>query len=68
MTDPRIVEIKGTILKETEKGLLLSLPDGKEEWFPKSTIKSSYISNKSEAQDILISKWILEDKGLIRKS
>ena len=68
MPDPRTFGIKGTILKETEKGLLLSLPDGKEEWFPKSTIKSSYISNNSEAQDFLISKWILEEKGLIRKS
>ena len=68
MPDPRTFGIKGTILKETEKGLLLSLPDGKEEWFPKSTIKSSYISNHSEVQDFLISKWILEEKGLIRKS
>jgi len=68
MPDPRTFGIKGTILKETEKGLLLSLPDGKEEWFPKSTIKSAYISNHSEVQDFLISKWILEEKGLIRKS
>ena len=68
MPDPRTVEIKGTILKESEKALLLSLTDGKEEWFPKSTITSSYISNHSEVQDFLVSKWILEEKGLIRKS
>ena len=68
MPDPRTSEIKGTIIKETEKGLLLSLPDGKEEWFPKSTITSSYISNHSEIQDFLIVKWILEEKGIIRKS
>ena len=44
MPDPRTFGIKGTILKETEKGLLLSLTDGTQEWFPKSTIISSYIS------------------------
>ncbi len=68
MTDPRILGIKGTILKETEKALFLSLTDGKQEWFPKSTITSSFISNQSEVQDFLIVKWILEKKGLIRKS
>jgi len=68
MPDPRTFGIKGTILKESEKALLLSLPDGKQEWFPKSTIKSSYISNHSEVQDFLIVKWILEKKGVIRKS
>ncbi|MBY8988574.1 MAG: hypothetical protein KGD61_08970, partial [Candidatus Lokiarchaeota archaeon] len=68
MPDPRTFEIKGTILKETEKALLLSLPDGKQEWFPKSTITSSFIPNQSEAQDFIIAKWILEKKGLIRES
>jgi len=68
MPDPRTFGIKGTIIKETEKGLLLSLPDGKQEWFPRSTIKSSFISNHSEVQEFLIVKWILEEKGLIRKS
>jgi len=68
MPDPRTFGIKATILKESEKALLLSLPDGKQEWFPKSTITSSYISNHSEVQDFLIVKWILEKKGVIRKS
>ena len=68
MPDPRTFGIKATILKESEKALLLSLPDGKQEWFPRSTIKSSYISNHSEVQDFLIVKWILEKKGVIRKS
>lgn len=68
MTDPRYQGIKGTILRETEKALFLSLTDGRQEWFPKSTITSSFISNKSETQDFIIAKWILEKKGLIRES
>ncbi|MFX0048487.1 MAG: nuclease-related domain-containing protein [Candidatus Hermodarchaeota archaeon] len=68
MPDPRTFEIKATIVMESEKGLLLSLPDGKQEWFPKSTISSSYISNHSKVQDFLIAKWILEKKGIIKKS
>ncbi|MBA7599036.1 hypothetical protein ES703_34056 [subsurface metagenome] len=68
MTDPRYLGIKGAILKETEKALFLLLIDGRQEWFPKSTITSSFISNQSEAQDFIIAKWILEKKGLIRES
>ena len=62
MTDPRYLGIKGTILRETEKALYLSLTDGKQEWFPKSTITSSFISNQSEAQDFIIEKWTLEKR------
>ena len=68
MTDPRYLEINGTILRETEKALFLSLTDGRQEWFPKSTITSSFISSQSEAQDFIIAKWVLEKKGLVRES
>jgi len=68
MTDPRFLGIKGTILRETEKALFLSLTNGKQEWFPKSTITSSFISDQPETQDFIIAKWILEKKGLIRES
>jgi len=40
MTDPRYLGIKGTILRETEKALFLSLTEGRREWFPKSTLFS----------------------------
>ena len=68
MADPRYLGIKGTILRETEKALFLSLDNGRQEWFPKSTITSSFISNQSEAQEFMTAKWILEKKGLIRES
>lgn len=68
MINPRYLGIKGTILRETEKALFLSIDNGRQEWFPKSTIISSFISNQSEAQDFIIAKWILEKKGLIRES
>ena len=68
MTDPRFLGIKGTILRETKKALYLSLTNGRQEWFPKSTITSAFTSNQSETQNFVIAKWILEKKGLIRES
>ena len=68
MSDQDYLGIKGTILRETEKALFLSLNNRKQDWFPKSTITSSFISNQTEAQEFMIAKWILEKKGLIRDS
>ncbi len=50
MADPRYLGIKGTIIRETEKALFLSLDNGRQEWFPKSTITSSFIPSQSEVQ------------------
>ncbi|MFX0008750.1 MAG: NERD domain-containing protein [Candidatus Hermodarchaeota archaeon] len=68
MPDPRTFGIKATIVKETDKALLLYLPGGEQEWFPKATIKSDYISNLSEVQDFKVVRWILEKKGIIRRA
>ena len=65
MTDPRYLEMRGQIKRETEKALFISFINGREEWIPKSTITSDFTSDQSLIQNFLIAKWIVEKKDLI---
>ena len=56
MADPRYLEIRGQIKRETEKALFISFSNGREEWIPKSTITSDFTSNHSITQKFLIAK------------
>jgi len=65
MADPRYLEMRGQIKRETEKALFISFSNGREEWIPKSTITSTFISNSNISQKFKIAKWIVEKKDLI---
>ena len=53
-------KIQGIITGETEKAVLLKLENGTENWFPKSTIKSDYSSEKETSQTFHVASWIIE--------
>ena len=53
-------KVEGVITGETDKAVLLKLNSGAENWFPKSTIKSQYSSEKETSQTFLIDSWIIE--------
>jgi len=65
MADPRHLELSGRIIRETEKALLISFSNGRQEWIPKSTITSDFASDYTFTQKFLIAKWIVEKKDLI---
>ena len=65
MADPRYLELRGQIKRETEKALFISFSSGREEWIPKSTINSNFASDHDITQQFLIAKWIAEKKDLI---
>jgi hypothetical protein len=58
-------KIQGVITEETEKAVLLKLNGGKENWFPKWTIKSHYSPDKKISQIFLIDLWILEENKIV---
>ncbi len=57
-------KVSGSIKTETAKALLIMLPSGREQWFPKTTISSQYNPEKEIEQIFLIDKWILEKNGI----
>jgi len=59
------VKVEGRITGETEKALLIIFDDGRENWFPKSAIKSRYNNRLNTKQTFLIDKWIL-DKNKVK--
>lgn len=63
-TNGNIITIEGIIQGETERALLIDV-DGKENWFPKSTIKSMFESTKDVKQTFECDKWILKKHGLV---
>ncbi len=65
MVDLRYSELRGQIKSETEKALLISFINGREEWIPKSTITSNFVSDHNITQKFLIAKWIVDKKDLI---
>ncbi len=57
-------KLRGSIKTETAKALLIMLPSGREQWFPKTTISSQFNPEKEIEQIFLIDKWILEKNGI----
>ena len=57
--DDVIVEIRGEIVKETERALLIDFGQDEPEWFPKSQITD----NKHGTFEI--PRWLAEEKGAI---
>lgn len=55
-----ITKIKGTLVAETQKAVLIKFASGKEVWIPKSTLKTEFISDKNLSQFFSIATWILE--------
>jgi hypothetical protein len=59
-SESNLKKVEGTITGETDKAVLLKLPNGAENWFPKSTIKSQYSPERETSQTFLIDSWIIE--------
>ncbi len=57
-------KLRGSIKTETAKALLIMLPSGREQWFPKTTISSQFNPEKEIEQVFLIDRWILEKNGI----
>ncbi len=60
-----LTKVEGIIAGETDKAVLLKLNNGTENWFPKSTIKSQYSSDKESLQTFLIDSWIIERNKIV---
>ncbi|MFX1326230.1 MAG: hypothetical protein ACFE8N_14870 [Promethearchaeota archaeon] len=60
-----ITKIKGTLVAETEKAVLIKFASGKVVWIPKSTLKAEFNSDKSISQFFSIATWILEKNEVI---
>ena len=61
------VKVSGvsTVLKETDRGLLVRLDDGKEVWFPKSAIDpDSEVQFDGDCGELRVEDWIAKAKGL----
>ena len=56
--------IAGKIKGETKKALLLIFDNGQETWIPKSTIHSTFSSDKEKTQSFLVDTWILERNNI----
>lgn len=57
--------VKVRVKRATEKAILLCFSNGKEVWFPKSTVHSEFdTSQNSFQQNILVDSWILEKNSL----
>lgn len=54
------IKVAGSIKSETEKALLITFSNGKDEWIPKSVIHSKFNQERDIQQGFLIDKWILE--------
>ncbi|MHA1291619.1 MAG: hypothetical protein ACTSQJ_02995 [Promethearchaeota archaeon] len=57
--------LKGIIIEETEKALLIRIQSGREFWLPKSTIHSNYLSKKNIDQNFLIDDWVLKRNKIL---
>ncbi len=58
--------IQGKIKGETAKALLLITGKDKEQWIPKSTIKSDYdVNNKATVQSFTVENWLLNKNNIL---
>ncbi|MHA2401203.1 MAG: hypothetical protein ACXADU_20255, partial [Promethearchaeota archaeon] len=65
MNNKKVTKIEGKLVAETEKALLIKFKSGKEEWIPKSTLKSQHKVDLKDFQLFIFETWVLEKKGLI---
>jgi hypothetical protein len=57
-------KIRGAIIAETEKAVRIQFNSGKENWIPKSTIKSPFIHEQNREQEFSIDTWVLEKNNI----
>jgi len=51
---------------ETPKALCILLPDGREEWFPKSQVSpESEVASEGDRGTLVVSEWIAQQKELV---
>jgi len=60
------VTVTGTFVHETVRAVLFNV-NGKNEWFPRKTLVSPYVPDDDKEQDIIVKRWIAEQKGLSPK-
>ncbi|MHA1491293.1 MAG: hypothetical protein ACTSRI_16785 [Promethearchaeota archaeon] len=63
--DSDFVKIGGKIKSESEKALLIVFDSGKEQWIPKSTVRSGYDKDKEKTQKFVIDTWVLRKNNII---
>lgn len=59
-----INKVKGRIVNQTEKAILINFIDNFEAWIPKSAIHSYFNPKKTSLQSFLIENWILKKNNL----
>jgi hypothetical protein len=53
-------------LRGSTKAILVSLPDGREEWIPLTQLdEASEVKNDSDSGMLVVTRWIAEQKGLV---
>ena len=57
--------MQGQIIRKTEKALLVSFINGRENWVPKSVIHSEFDVHSSSIQEFAIAKWFIDKNNLI---
>lgn len=54
-----------TILRDSDKAILVQMEDGKELWLPLSQVKEIHRTKEKGADSVVISDWIAKQKGFI---
>lgn len=63
MTDDKFITIDNVrLVRKTEKAGLFALEDGEEMWIPFSQVEG----HDEETGDLTITRWIAEQKGLLK--
>ncbi len=60
-----VAQIKGKIIRKTQKALLIDFFNNKETWIPKSTIHSTLQEDTNLIQSFLIDEWVLKKNSVI---
>jgi len=63
--DKDSVKIGGIIKGGSEKALLIVFDSGKEQWIPKSTVRSGYDKDNEKTQTFVIDAWVLRKNNII---
>lgn len=65
----RVVVFDCTVVKKTEKSMLIRLEDNRDEWIPLSQIDDNYDITADSAEgdegEIGLTEWIADQRGLI---
>lgn len=62
------VELEVSVLRETEKAILVRTDEGKEAWIPKSQIlveRTDVSPDPGEVGTLAIPQWLAEEKGIV---